>query len=175
MGNRPYVWQGEETHQYDDIIDLPHPNPSIRPRMSLMERAAQFAPFAALVGYGDEVDEVTRLTDVRLDLTEEELSALNQMLNELMELCATALSKRKAGEAFRFPQVTVTYFLPDSKKSGGSYVQQSGLLKRVDPVEGVLIFTDSKAVPISDVIDISVEGGSLASDKSKTRVFRKSE
>lgn len=158
MGNRPYTWEGEETHQYDDIIDLPHPTPTTRPRMSLMDRAAQFAPFAALVGYGDEVDEVSRLTDERLDLTEEELFALNQTLNKLMASCAEALSKRKAGAAFAFPQVTLTYFQPDAKKSGGCYVQHIGQLKRVDPVEGVVYFCDGKSVPIPDVIDVSIAG-----------------
>ena len=93
---------------YDDIIDLPHHVSSTRPRMPMIDRAAQFQPFRALTGYEDAVRETARLTDRRIELTEEEKARLDAALQRLMD----SISSR--------PQVSVTWFQPDKRKAGGA-------------------------------------------------------
>ena len=98
---------------YEDIINLPHHISSKRPQMSMLDRAAQFSPFAALTGYDDAIHETGRLTDEKIDLSEEEKEALDRKQQILMErLCD-------------HPALTVTYFVPDPKKSGGAYVTKT--------------------------------------------------
>ena len=87
--------------KYDNIINLPHHISSKHPRLSMEQRAAQFAPFAALTGYGDSIKETARLTDTRIELNEEEKEMLNIKLQELKSKIST------------MPQVTITYFVPD--------------------------------------------------------------
>ena len=93
--------------EYDDIIDLPRPKSRHEP-MPMSDRAAQFSPFATLTGYGDAIDETARLTDVRIELSEEERAELDYKQQYLSTLDA--------------PTVSVTYFVPDERKSGGAYV-----------------------------------------------------
>ena len=104
------------THKYDDIIDLPYPLPGLptRPRMSIQDRAAQFAPFAALSGHGAAIRETARLTDQRIELEEDQLVVLNEQLQKIMD---------RVGE---HPEVSVLYFKPDGKKDGGAYVTVTG-------------------------------------------------
>ena len=128
--------------EYDDIIDLPRPKSKHEP-MPMSDRAAQFSPFAALTGYGDAIDETARLTDARIELSEEERAELDYKQQYLATLDA--------------PTVTVTYFVPDERKSGGAYVTHTGVLKRVDEVERMVVFKDGLRVPLDEVVDINCE------------------
>lgn len=128
--------------EYDDIIDLPRPKSKHEP-MPMSDRAAQFSPFAALTGYGDAIDETARLTDARIELSEEERAELDYKQQYLATLDA--------------PTVTVTYFVPDERKSGGAYVTHTGVLKRVDEVESMVVFKDGLRVPLDEVMDIKCE------------------
>lgn len=133
------------THKYDDIIDLPYPLPGLptRPRMSIQDRAAQFAPFAALSGHGAAIRETARLTDRRIELEEDQLVILNEQLQKIMD---------RVGER---PEVSVLYFKPDGKKDGGAYVTVTGRVKKIDEIEHVVVFVDKTAIPIGDILDIS--------------------
>lgn len=129
---------------YDDIIHLPHHVSSTRPHMSRIDRAAQFQPFRALTGYEDAVWETARQTQARVELTDEEKARLDGILQTL----ADSLGGR--------PQVVLTYFQPDKKKTGGAYVTTTGQLKQIDDVDGVLILLDGERIVIEDLLDIQV-------------------
>ena len=128
--------------KYDDILDLPRPKSKHEP-MPMSDRAAQFSPFAALTGYGDAIDETARLTDARIELSEEERAELDYKQQYLATLDS--------------PTVTVTYFVPDERKTGGAYVTHTGVLKRVDEVERMVVFKDGLRVPLDEVMDIKCE------------------
>lgn len=130
--------------KYDDIINLPHHVSSTRPRMPMIDRAAQFQPFRALTGYEDAVRETARLTDRRMELTEEEKARLDAALQRLMD----SISSR--------PQVSVTWFQPDKRKAGGAYVTTTGRLKKIDNLEGVLILLGGERIVIEDILDIQI-------------------
>ncbi|MDD6269169.1 MAG: hypothetical protein PUA84_03840, partial [Oscillospiraceae bacterium] len=119
---------------YLSIISRPHHVSAKRYPMSMSDRAAQFAPFAALTGYEDEVDEVARLTDSLKDMTEDDQDELNKAFCRLME-----------SESER-PPVTVSYFKPDSKKSGGKYLTYTGNFRFYDEAERKLKFTDGMII-----------------------------
>ena len=104
-----------KNEKYSDIINLPHPESRTHPRMPRSDRAAQFAPFAALTGYDDAVAEAGRLTSSKIELDENELERLDRALAYLTEHQAA------------HPAVTVTYFVPDDKKSGGAYFTRERL------------------------------------------------
>ena len=124
--------------KYDDIIDHPHFQSSTRPHMSMHDRAAQFSPFAALVGFDAAVEETGRLTDEKITLDGDRIAEINAVIQTLS------------------PKDTVhlTYFLPDLFKSGGMYLNMTATLKCVDSYEGVLKFTDGTVIPISDIFAI---------------------
>ena len=128
--------------KYDDIINLPHHISSKHPRLSMEQRAAQFAPFAALTGYGDSIKETARLTDNRIELNEEEKEMLNIKLQEL---------KNKVSI---MPQVTITYFVPDVKKAGGEYITKINKLKKIDEYKKIIILDDKTIIPIDEIIEI---------------------
>ena len=130
---------------YNDIINLPHHVSSKRPQMPMIDRAAQFSPFAALTGYDDAISETGRLTDKKIDLSEEEKEVLDRKQQFLLE---------KIDER---PALTVTYFVPDAKKSGGAYVTKSGNLKKIDAIERWVQLTDGTKIPLDDVADIESE------------------
>ncbi len=127
---------------YDDIKHLTRPQYDDLHPMSMHDRAAQFSPFAALVGYDDAVAETARLTDSKLDLTEDEMSLLNANLNRLLD----SLDEQ--------PQISVTYFVPDKYKTGGRYIVKTGTVRRIDEYARVLIFTDKSEIPIDDTVQI---------------------
>ena len=129
---------------YDDIIDLPHHVSSTRPRMPMIDRAAQFQPFRALTGYEDAVRETARLTDQRVELTDEEKARLDAILQTLADSIGS------------HPQVILTYFQPDKKKAGGAYATATGQLKKIDDIEGVLILMGGGHIVIEDILDIQV-------------------
>ena len=126
---------------YDDIIDLPHPTSERHPRMPMANRAAMFSPFAALTGYDAAVKETARLTDAKVDLTEEEKSILDAKLQLLVP-----------GES-----VAITYFQPDAMKQGGAYVTASGEIKRVDGAAREIVLTDGRRIPIDDILKVQFE------------------
>lgn len=130
---------------YADIKNLPHHELTTRRRMPRINRAASFSPFAALTGYDDQVKEAGRLTDERIELDDGTISTLNDKLNY-----AVSLSNEQ-------PEISVTYFKPDSKKNGGEYVTHTGVIKRVDEYERKLIFTDKTVIPIDDIYGIDGE------------------
>ena len=127
---------------YDDIINLPHPTSARHPRMPIADRAAIFSPFAALVGHGAAIEETARLTDQRIELTEEEKALLDEKLRLLVE----------TGGVGAF-----TWFLPDERKDGGAYVTNLGTVKKIDPLEGRIILTNRTVIPIKDILEIEIQ------------------
>lgn len=130
---------------YEDIIYLPHHVSETHPRMSRLNRAAQFSPFAALTGYGAAIQEAGRLTDRKIQLDEDSQAVLDRKLAILREQMSKHL------------EVTVTYFQPDGKKDGGAYVSFSGQVKKIQDYEQLLVFTDGTQIPFSDILDLDGE------------------
>ena len=128
--------------KYDDIIHLPHHVSSTRHHMSMHDRAAQFQPFRALTGYEDAVRETARLTDEKIELTEDEKAVLDRKLQVLADRIASQ------------PQVTLTCFRPDKKKAGGAYVSVTGQLRKIDDFEGALLLMGGARITIGDIVDI---------------------
>ena len=133
------------TGPYDDILHLPHPTSKRHPRMPIVDRAAQFSPFAALTGHRAAIEETARVTDRRIELDEDAKEQLDQTLQLLLE---------RIDEQ---PEVTVTWFSPDKKKAGGQYHTATGKLKRIDSREGRLILTDGTQIPLEDLLEIRSE------------------
>lgn len=131
------------SNKYDDIINMPHHISTKHPQMSLEERAAQFAPFATLTGYGDEIKETARLTNRRIELDEEAKSILDNKIQMILE----NISSR--------PTISITYFMPDSKKQGGSYITSTGIIKKVDEYKQLIVLEDKTEIYINDIIDIT--------------------
>lgn len=134
-----------DKNRYDDIIHLPHPDSSTRARMSMLERAAQFSPFAALTGYDAAIRETARVTQDAAELDEDRKSVLDQKLRMIME-CLEAE-----------PQITVTYFRPDDKKTGGTYVDITGIVRKIDGYKGNIVFADGTVVSIDTIFEIEGE------------------
>ena len=126
---------------YDDIIHLPRPVSRRRPRMSNLDRAAQFAPFAALTGHEEAVKETARLTVKKLELDEQ----AKQILNRKLRIIAERIED--------MPRINIRYFVPDDKKEGGRYVTADGRAKKLDEFEKVLMMADGKEIPIEDIIE----------------------
>ena len=130
--------------KYDHIIDLPHHEPVTRPRMSSANRAAQFAPFAALTGYDEAVEETARLTDSRQELSETDADALNRSLAHIEEQIESR------------PSVRISFFVPDEKKEGGSYQVAEVAVKRIDHVYKQLYFMDGRVIRIEDIRESTI-------------------
>lgn len=126
--------------EYDDIIDLPRPKSAHEP-MPMSDRAAQFSPFAALTGYDAAIDETARLTDERIELSSDEREELDY--------------KQQYLAALDSPTMTITYFAPDERKSGGAYMTHTGVLRRIDEVERTMVFEDGASVQIDEIINLS--------------------
>lgn len=128
----------EDTSRYHDIINLPHHVSTQRSHMSMMNRAAQFSPFAALTGYEDSIREAARLTDTRIELDE----------------CAKAALDARLQIIQRNPRmsVSITYFVSDTRKAGGAYVTAEGSIRKIDP--HVVRMADRTEIPIEDIIGI---------------------
>ena len=129
---------------YNDIKHLTRPQYDDLHPMSMHDRAAQFSPFAALVGYDDAVAETARLTDSKVELTEDEMSELNANLNRLHD----SLDEQ--------PQISVTYFVPDEKKSGGKYVEKLGVVRIFDNYSQELVFMDKTRINIQAISRIEI-------------------
>lgn len=130
---------------YNDIIDLPHHISTTRPRMSMIDRAAQFSPFAALTGYDAAIKETGRLTDRRIELSEDERIVLDMKQQILLDNIREC------------PDVSITYFIPDERKAGGSYVTVTGNVKKIDDYQRLLILTDRAQIPLDEIVDIESE------------------
>ena len=124
---------------YDDIKHLSRPRYDEYPPMSAHDRAAQFSPFAALVGYDDEVAETARLTDSRDELTEDDINELNAALNRVLSIIG------------KQPVIKVTYFIPEDRKSGGRYAEKTGAVRIYDGYENALVFTDGMRIAVNDM------------------------
>jgi len=132
----------KQPHPYEDILHLPHHVSKERPHMSMLDRAAQFSPFAALVGYEDIIDETARLTSQKRELDESEKAELDRRVSIL----AAHLRDK--------PVVTVEYFVPDALKSGGAYESRTGALVRISPVKKTLTLADGTSIRFDDVAGI---------------------
>ena len=130
------------TGSYTDILNLPHPTSKKHPRMTRTARAAQFAPFAALTGYNEAVKETARLTDEQLELDDTEKAQLNEKLQLLRQHLPRQLP------------ITITFFIPDTKKAGGSYQTITGPVKKIQEYERRLIMTDGTIIPIDAIIGL---------------------
>lgn len=130
--------------RYDDIINIPRWNPKSHPRMSEYDRAAQFAPFAALTGYDAMVSETARLTDARADLDEEQILALNENLRSI------------AGRLGDHPKARVVWFRKDSRKEGGEYVTTEGTVRNVDLAGRLLVFREGAQISLDDLLSIII-------------------
>ena len=135
----------ENNHKYDDIIGLPHHVSATRPRMSMIDRAAQFSPFQALTGYGAAIQETGRLTDRKIELSEDERIVLDMKQQILLD----NIRER--------PDVSITYFIPDERKDGGAYVTVTGNVKKIDDYQRLLILTDRAQIPLDEIVDIESE------------------
>lgn len=129
-------------NRYDEIMELPHHVSKTRPQMPMSDRAAQFAPFAALTGYDSAIKETGRLTDERIALDEEALTALNRKYQLLMDTLDDA------------PEVTIIYFQPDERKAGGQYVSATGTAKKVDTFGRRILLQDGTRIPLDSVYDL---------------------
>ena len=132
-------------NDYDDIINLPHHVSSTTPQMSMIDRAAQFSPCAALTEYAAAIKETGRLTDEKIELDEEALSNLNMKFQILFE---------KLDEQ---PDIAITYFKPDETKSGGAYLTTTDKIKKVDEYERIITTAKGTKIPMDDVINLESE------------------
>ena len=129
--------------KYKDILNMKYPNPEIeRDFPDKILREAQFAPFAALTGYNDAIDEAARQTDRKIGLDEYEIERLNNKLKYLSESSET-------------DEVVITYYVPDKKKDGGAYVSKSGIVIEVREYERDIVTDDGTKIPIEDIYSIS--------------------
>ena len=127
---------------YEDIINLPHHISPTRQQMPMSDRAAQFSPFAALTGYDAAIKETGRLTDERIELDEEALTALDMKYQLLIDAFDDA------------PEVTITYFQPDERKAGGKYITAPSAVKKVDDFERRITMQNGTKIPMDDVLSI---------------------
>jgi len=130
---------------YDDIIHLSHHISQTRKRMSIHDRAAQFSPFAALTGYDAAIAETGRLTDSFTELVSDETSALDEKIRQIAE----KLDAR--------PEVTITHFVPDSRKTGGAYVDTCGIVKKIDSHEQTLLMENGTIIAFHRIYTITGE------------------
>ena len=130
-------------NKYQNIINLPHHVSKNHPRMSLNNRSAQFAPFSALTGYSEKIKETARITDKKIELDEGLKTVINNRLQIIKENIKSV------------PQVTITYFIKDQRKSGGSYKTIITNIKKIDEVNKIFILTNNEKIQIDDIINIS--------------------
>ena len=128
--------------EYDDIINLPHHVSRKHPQMSIHDRAAQFAPFAALTGHGEAIAETARLTDRKIELDDYERLKLDEKLLILQE------------HIMEMPEISVTYFCPDEKKEGGKYVTVTKALRKINDMERTLLMEDGMQIRIEDILEV---------------------
>ena len=128
-------------NDYSDIINLKRP-PSKHPKLSIESRAAQFAPFAALIGYNNAIKEKARLTEKKINLTEEKKQIIN---NKIIYLENHIKEKT---------EVKITYFIKDELKEGGKYIKENGIIKKIDHTKQTIKYENNKIIPIKNIIEI---------------------
>lgn len=132
-------------NNYDDIINLEHPTSRRHPRMSMTDRAAQFAPFSALTGYDEMVIERARLTGSKLELDDMQRQALDKAVTDII------------GHLAEKPSVRIVRFIKDARKSGGRYEEISGSVQNVELPNRLIILRDGKRIPMDDILEIHTE------------------
>lgn len=130
------------THKYDDILYLPHHTSKQHPRMSNQERAAQFSPFAALTGYDAAIKETARVTQTQMELDEDEKELLNHQMQFLLENISL------------HPRIAITYYVPDTRKAGGTYCTVTGNIKKFDLYEKFIVLQDELRINIKDIVKL---------------------
>lgn len=130
--------------KYDDIINMPRHISKKHPQMSLEARSAQFAPFAALTGYDEQIEETARITCQKKELNDEQKEILNNRLQKIQEKIEIK------------PEITVTYFVEDLKKNGGKYVTVAGKVRKIDKNKQIIILEDKTEIQIEEIIEISL-------------------
>lgn len=129
---------------YEDIIKLPHYEPKFHPRMTIYNRSAQFAPFAALTGYDDKVSEAARLTDDEIELSED----LKNHIDIKLQIVNEHIKDNR--------EITVLYFEKDKRKRGGKYIKYKGIVKKIDLIENTIKFKDNFKINLDMVLDIEI-------------------
>ena len=129
-------------NKYDDIINLPRYEIK-HPRMSIESRSAQFAPFSALNGYEEEVKETVRITDSKIELSNEQKENINNKLTMILNN--------------NIKEIVVTYLIHDNKKSGGKYISEKKVVKKLDTIKQEIIFIDKSKISINNIIKIETE------------------
>ena len=129
--------------KYDEIMGLAHHVSKTRPQMPMADRAAQFAPYAALTGYDAVIRETGRLTDARIEPDEEALTALNMKFRLLMDALGDA------------PEITLLVFRPDTRKAGGAYLTVTGRVRKVDEYARLMTLQDGTKIPMDDILDMT--------------------
>lgn len=130
------------TKTYDDIIHLPHHVSTTHPHMAIGDRAAQFSPFAALTGYDAAIKETARLTHERVELDEYMKAVLSDKLRIILDRIK------------EHPLISITHFQPDEKKNGGAYVTTTGMVKKIDEYERIVVMTGDTEIPIDEISSI---------------------
>ena len=130
--------------KYEDIINMPHHVSKKHPQMSLEARSAQFAPFAALTGYEDAVEETARLTVNKKEINEEQ----KEVLDKKLKIIKKNISQK--------PKITITYYIQDSRKQGGKYVTITGNIIKIDEYNQKIILEDKTQIPILDILEITI-------------------
>lgn len=135
----------KDKYQYDDIINLEHHVSSNREHMSVLDRAAQFSPFAALTGFDGAIKETARLTDQRIVLDE----TAKIILDEKLRIVQEQLSRQQ--------EIELVFFRPDEMKAGGAYISMIGTVKKIDGYERTVVMEDGTRIPIDEIVDITGE------------------
>ena len=130
-------------NDYSDIINLEHYEPKYHKRMSMESRSAQFAPFSALVGYSDAINETSRLTDIKHELDEDK----KEDIDKTLKLIGDNIRNK--------PLIKVIYFVPDNKKNGGKYEEYEGIVKKIDNINKYII-VKNKIIIYNNIYDILI-------------------
>ncbi|MCF0106699.1 MAG: hypothetical protein HUJ53_08060 [Holdemanella sp.] len=132
--------------RYEDIIHLDHHESRSHPKMTMMNRAAQFAPFAALTGYDDHIYEAGRFTEDKRILGESDLINLDYKIQYIESIMDS------------HPLITILYFKEDDKKQGGMYITKTGNVRRIDSYLNTIEFMDRIKIKLDIIMDIQIEG-----------------
>lgn len=135
----------KKSTKYDDIIQNPHHVSSAHPQMPIEDRAAQFSPFAALTGHDEAVKETARLTECKVELDEHCIRVLNEKLRWI------------GGQIEKHPMIEITYFQPDVRKEGGSYMHAKGTVRNIDAYRRCIVMEDGLIIPMEEIYDIGGE------------------